>query len=59
MKKPIDQYKRPELRSRVDAFLDSMIAKFHKEVPFSQHMLNGSQINMDYYKRHNIETILP
>ncbi|MEH2082228.1 MAG: hypothetical protein V7K89_20285 [Nostoc sp.] len=58
MKKPIGQPKKPELRSRVDALLDSMIVKFYKEVPFSQHMLNGSQINMDYYKRHNIETIL-
>lgn len=50
--------KKPELRVRVDALLNSMIAKFYKEVPFAQHMLNGTNINMDYYKRHNIETIL-
>ncbi|MEH2286586.1 hypothetical protein [Nostoc sp.] len=59
MNKPIGQSIKPELRSRVDALLDSMIAKFYKEVPFSQHLLNGSQININYNKRHNIETILP
>ena len=52
------QPKKIELRTRVDTLLNSMIAKFYQEIPFAQHMLNGTEINMDYYKRHNIETIL-
>lgn len=58
VKKHCSQPKKPELRACVDALLDSMIMSFYNEVPFAQHMLSGSNLNMDYYKRHNIETIL-
>jgi hypothetical protein len=47
-----------EFRTRVDAFLDSAIVDFYKSVPFAQHQLKSADLNMDYYKRHNIETIL-
>src|SRR4030081_533851 len=50
--------KNPELRTRVDSVLDSFIESFYKEVAFGRHLMDGDQINMDYYKRHNIEIIL-
>jgi hypothetical protein len=49
---------KPELRARIDALLDTLIKNFYTEVPYGQHMLNGDSINMEYYKRHTIETIL-
>src|SRR5436853_2483615 len=48
----------PELRARVDALLDTLIKKFYEEVPYGKHMLNANTIDMEYYKRHTIETIL-
>jgi hypothetical protein len=47
-----------EFRSKVDAYLDSAIIDFYKTVPFAQHQLNSADLNLEYYKRHNIETIL-
>lgn len=49
---------RPELRETVDAKLNAFIADFYLEAPYAQHLLNGSDIDMPYYKRHTIETIL-
>jgi hypothetical protein len=46
------------LRMRVDELLDQLIVTFYKDVPYAQHQLNSRAINMDYYIRHNIETIL-
>ncbi|MFC4591370.1 hypothetical protein [Sphaerisporangium corydalis] len=48
----------PELRRRVDDYLDECIRDFYKNVPYARHQLEGTEINLDYYKRHNIETIL-
>ncbi|MYS19382.1 hypothetical protein GA0115240_107716 [Streptomyces sp. DvalAA-14] len=48
----------PELRQRVDTLLNSFIKDFYLTVPYAQHQLNAAEINLDYYKRHNIETIL-
>lgn len=48
----------PELRKRVDAILDTFIKDFYETVPFAQHQKNAAELNLDYYKRHNIETIL-
>jgi hypothetical protein len=47
-----------ELRASIDAYLDTCIKDFYKNVPFARHQLDSSDINLDYYKRHNIETIL-
>lgn len=47
-----------EFRARVDAYLDSAIIEFYETVPFAQHQLASEEINLEYYKRHNIETIL-
>jgi hypothetical protein len=48
----------PEFRERVDRYLDQCIADFYKNVPYARHQLDAKDINMAYYKRHNIETIL-
>lgn len=48
----------PEFRARVDAYLDASIKEFYETVPYARHQLESSEINLDYYKRHNIETIL-
>jgi len=45
-------------RTEVDQFLDSLIQRFYDEVPFVKQMLTTSGLNLDYYKRHNIETVL-
>ncbi|MEU2761445.1 MULTISPECIES: hypothetical protein [unclassified Streptomyces] len=47
-----------ELRTKVDAVLDTFIKDFYETVPYAQHQKNASELNLDYYKRHNIETIL-
>ena len=49
---------RPEFRARCDVLLNEMIASFYENVPFAKHMLSARDINMEYYKRHTIETIL-
>lgn len=46
------------LRKKLNAFLDELLIKFYKEVPFSEHLLKSRDINLEYYKRHNIEIIL-
>jgi hypothetical protein len=49
---------RPELHQKVDKILDGYIEKFYHEVPYARHFLNASQVDLPYYKRHTIETIL-
>ncbi len=47
-----------QLRQRVDAFLDELIENFYRNVPFARHQLDDKNIHLEYYKRHNIETIV-
>ncbi|WP_239333228.1 iron-containing redox enzyme family protein [Frankia sp. CiP3] len=47
-----------DLRAQVDDLLDDKIKRFYAEVPYADHQLSGTDINLEYYKRHNIETIL-
>jgi len=49
---------KPEMRAAVDAYLDACIEDFYRNIPFARHQLDAKEINLDYYKRHNIETIL-
>jgi len=49
---------KPEFRAAVDAYLDACIADFYQNIPFGTHQLESADINLGYYKRHNIETIL-
>ncbi len=45
-------------RKRVDDYLDACIKDFYATIPFARHQLEDKSLNLDYYKRHNIETIL-
>jgi hypothetical protein len=45
-------------REQVDVYLDSCIKDFYENIPFARHQLESKDINLDYYRRHNIETIL-
>jgi hypothetical protein len=46
------------LRKRVDDYLDACIKDFYANIPFARHQLEDKELNLAYYKRHNIETIL-
>jgi hypothetical protein len=47
-----------DLRSRVDARIDAMLAQFYATVPSARHQLEASVVDRAYYARHNIENIL-
>jgi hypothetical protein len=47
-----------DFRARIDGYLDRCIEDFYRNIPYARHQLEGNEINLDYYKRHNIETIL-
>src|SRR5690242_19378129 len=49
---------KPEFRTRVDSYLDACIKHFYLNVPYARHQMESEQLNLEYYKRHNIETIL-
>lgn len=46
------------LQRRINTLLASLIKTFYEEVPFAKHQMTSENINLEYYKRHNIETIL-
>lgn len=46
------------LRKDVDDMLNNMINKFYKEVPNGTYQRDSENIDINYYKRHSIETIL-
>ncbi|MBX9666706.1 MAG: hypothetical protein K2X93_03765 [Candidatus Obscuribacterales bacterium] len=52
------QPKNCEFRQRVDALLESLIERFYSEVPYAANLVGGTQVDIDYYKRHTIEIIL-
>jgi hypothetical protein len=54
----VPRISKPDLRSRVDARLDELIARFYDEVPWATHFLSGQKIDLAYYRRHTVETIL-
>jgi hypothetical protein len=49
---------RPALRSRVEALIDRHIAEFYRNVPYARHLRESTDLNLEYYKRHMIETCL-
>lgn len=49
---------KPDFRARVDSYLDACIKHFYLNVPYARHQMESDQLNLEYYKRHNIETIL-
>jgi hypothetical protein len=55
---PIYKTTKPEFRAAVDGYLDACIRDFYEKIPFATHQLKSQDINLKYYIRHNIETIL-
>lgn len=47
-----------ELRTRIDAHLDKMIEHFYNEIPGATLQRDSQEIDLNYYKRHSIETVL-
>lgn len=47
-----------QLRVEFDNKLDSLIEQFYKDVPGGNYQKDSKEINVEYYKRHCIETIL-
>jgi hypothetical protein len=47
-----------ELRKKIDARLNAMIQQFYRDVPGGTMQRDSKKINLDYYKRHSIETVL-
>jgi hypothetical protein len=58
MRQSVSGDKFPELHAKIDAKLDSFIEEFYRDVPFARHFVDTSDVDMAYYKRHTIETIL-
>lgn len=46
------------LRSRVDALFNQMIDNFYNEAPLATYQRDNNNIDLDYFVRHNIETVL-
>lgn len=46
------------LRERVDACLEGMIQKFYQDAPMASYQKESHEINLKYFIRHTIETIL-
>ncbi len=49
---------RGDLRADVDRMLDGFIQRFYREVPYARHLKDARELDIEYYKRHNIETVL-
>ncbi|ACY18759.1 iron-containing redox enzyme family protein [Haliangium ochraceum] len=47
-----------ELRQRIDARLDEMIADFYRTAPVARYLASSDDIRPDLFRRHTIETIL-
>ena len=46
------------LRAELNTLLDQQIERLYEEVPYAAHHLRDTDINVDHYRRHTIETIL-
>jgi hypothetical protein len=44
------------LRLTTDAKLDGFIERIYSEIPYASHQKDADEIDMEYYKRHSIET---
>ncbi|RDI48648.1 hypothetical protein [Aquicella lusitana] len=46
------------LRARVDALLDGMIERFYQVAPLGGYQKDAAEIDLNYFVRHSIETVL-
>ncbi len=49
---------KPELRSRVNALLDSYIARLVADQPAARHLQSAAQVDVELFRAHTIQTIL-
>ncbi len=52
----LDQSSRDQLRIEIDNRLDRYIDKIYSDIPYATHQRDASKIDLEYYKRHSIET---
>jgi hypothetical protein len=48
----------PELRRRANSVLEGLIQEFYEKVPYATHLMTSKTPDLEYYKRHTVETIL-
>src|SRR5690242_12592223 len=49
---------RSDFRAQCDAAIDLMIDQFYAAVPSARHLQEDASIDVGYFKRHTIETVL-
>lgn len=54
----MSQIDNESLRHQVDALFDQMIERFYQEAPLGTYQRDNKEINLEYFVRHNIETVL-
>ncbi|WP_175952064.1 hypothetical protein [Burkholderia sp. BCC0405] len=52
----LNQSRRNELRAEIDNRLDGYIERIYAEIPYATHQRDATNIDLEYYKRHSIET---
>lgn len=52
----LQQQQKDALRTDIDASLDQYIERIYDEIPYANHQKSAAQIDLDYYRRHSIET---
>lgn len=50
------QISKDNLRVEIDAVLDQYIERVYKDIPYASHQKDAKDIDLEYYKRHSIET---
>ena len=50
--------KSTELRQKVDQYLDTLIERYYREVPYGDHFISGEEVSDEYYVRHTKEIAL-
>lgn len=52
----ISQDEKNKLREKVDTLFDQYIEEIYQKIPYAKHQMESNSIDMEYYKRHSIET---
>ena len=54
----MEAYNLKPFRQKTDQVIDNLLRHFKENSPFQDEMLTDKKVNLNYYKRHNIEIIL-
>jgi len=52
----LEKQQKDDLRAEIDASLNRYIERIYEEVPYANHQKVAAEIDLEYYKRHSIET---